>query len=511
MKCALYARVSTEEQAKRFSISAQVDLLRNFARTHKYEIFKEYVDEGASGSTSDRSQLKELLSDAQRGFFEIVLVYRIDRFSRNTRELLNTMETLKKIGVSLRSITEPFDTAVPLENFAILVLGSIAQLERDTLIERAKMGTLRSVKEGHYMASVPLYGYKYNRQTKKLEIDPEESRVVKLIFDLYQKPDSSLNEVTKKLNEMGYRCRKGGQWHETQVNRVLIHPGYCGKWPYTSGSERIVIDIPPIISEETFDKVQELSKKRKISGGGRKKYEYLVVDYLYCGICGRRMGVRGRTSTIRRRGKIYGPYLQEYYYCPSRTLKKSCGMKWISRDEIDSLVWREVKRYIKSPALIKQALKQHYKKDQKKLASLKGELTKIGSEIDKLELGKERIRRIYRKGIITRDQLNLQMQQATIERYNLDREKREVELHIKNQRYLRSRLNSLEKLIGKIQNNVDNLTFQRKGATINLLIDRIVIKEDGKIRLDMAIPGFSQTSPQRASRVQSTLNFFYSD
>lgn len=498
MKCALYVRVSTVEQAKKYSIPAQLELLRNFARMNNHEIFKEYVDDGASGTTSDRPQLQELLNDAERGWFETILVYRIDRFFRNTRELLKTVDELEKMGISFKSVTEPFDTSDSMGKFTATVLGSIAQLERDILVERAKMGVLRSVKEGHYMASVPLYGYKYNRQTKKLEIDPKESRVVRFIFELYQKADSSLDKVTKKLNEIGYRHRKGGKWHETQVNRVLLHPGYCGKWTYTSGSESIVINIPPIISEETFDKVRELSKKRKISGGGRKKYEYLLVDYLYCGICGRRMGVRGRISTRRLGDKIYGPYLAEYYYCPSRTLERGCGMKWINKGEIDSLVWRAIKRHIKNPALIKQAIEQYYKRNQNKLASLQSKLTKITSDIEKVELGNERMRRLLTKGMITRGQLKSQIKEIKTERYDLDQEKREIELHIKNQKYLRTRLNSLEKLLRKIQNNIDNLTFQRKRETMDLLIDRIVIKEDGEMQLDMVIPGFCQTCPQRA-------------
>lgn len=186
MKCALYARVSTVEQANKYSIPAQLDLLRNFAGMNNHEIFKEYVDDGASGTTSDRPQLKELLNDAERGWFETILVYRIDRFFRNTRELLKTVDELKEMGISFKSVTEPFDTSDSVGKFMLSVLGSMAQLKRDTFMERAKMGILRSVKEGQYMGSVPLYGYEYNRQTKKLEIDPKESTVVKLIFELHQ-------------------------------------------------------------------------------------------------------------------------------------------------------------------------------------------------------------------------------------------------------------------------------------------------------------------------------------
>jgi len=142
MKCAIYARVSTDEQAKKYSIPAQLELLRNFAQGNNYEIFKEYVDGGISGTISDRPQLQELFKDAERGYFKIVLVYRIDRFFRNTRKLLNAVDELQKIGVSFGSITEAFDTSNPLGNFMISLLGSVAQLERDTLIERTKIGIL---------------------------------------------------------------------------------------------------------------------------------------------------------------------------------------------------------------------------------------------------------------------------------------------------------------------------------------------------------------------------------
>lgn len=98
MKCVLYARVSTEEQAKKYSVPAQLDLLRNFARINDYQIFKEYVDEDMSGTTADRPRLQELLSDARKRMIDVVLVYRIDRFFRNTKLLLILFEVLIKIA-----------------------------------------------------------------------------------------------------------------------------------------------------------------------------------------------------------------------------------------------------------------------------------------------------------------------------------------------------------------------------------------------------------------------------
>jgi len=126
MRVAIYARVSTDEQAKKYSIPAQLDVLRNFAQANNYEIFKEYIDKGESGTLSERPELQELLNDAGRGIFKGVSVYRIDRFFRNTRKLLNTVDELTRVGVSFRLVTEPFDTSNPIGNFMVSLLGSVA-------------------------------------------------------------------------------------------------------------------------------------------------------------------------------------------------------------------------------------------------------------------------------------------------------------------------------------------------------------------------------------------------
>lgn len=449
MKCAIYARVSTEEQAKNYSIPAQLDLLRNFAQANNYEIFKEYVDEGASGTASDRPQLQKLLGDAKRGYFKIVLVYRIDRFFRNTRKLLNAVDDLKKIEVSFRSVTEPFDTSNPLGNFMITQLGSVAQLERDTFMERARMGTLRSVRAGHYMASTSLYGYDYNRQTKKLEINSYESKIVKLIFKLYQKSFSSELKVAAKLNQLDYHTRKGAQWTITQIHRILNHPGYYGKWSYGNDPERITIDIPPLIDKILFDNTQKLLRERKFCPSIRYKHDYLLSKLLYCGICGRKMGIKRGKRIIKANNKEYGPYDYQYYYCFGHRLKKRCPIKCIRKDEVDSLIWKEVKKYVKNPTLIKQAVEQNHMQDKNKLTTLKRDLIKIASKIERLELQDEKILRLYRKDIISEEKLRSQMQDTKTENQILNQRKRETELKIENEKYVNARLDTLQEMTKK--------------------------------------------------------------
>jgi len=497
MKCALYARVSTQEQAKNYSIPAQLDLLRNFAQANNYEIFKEYVDAGISGTTSDRPQLRELFNDAKRGYFKILLVYRIDRFFRSTLKLLNAVDELQKTGVSFRFITEPFDTSNPLGNFMISVFASIAQLERDILIERSKMGVLKSVQEGHYMASVPLYGYKYDREIKNLKIHPEESEVVKLIFAIYQEPHLSQVKIAKKLNDMGYFCRKGGKWHAKQIHRVLINSAYCGKWRYGTDSESVLVDIPRLVSDETFNEIQELLKKRRVGCNRNQKYDYLLINHLYCGICKRRMTVRTRKSVGRYGGKTYGPYFHQHYYCFGRTLKQGCTMGWIRKDKIESLVWHKIQEYVKNPGLIRHAMQENDKRRQDKLTQLKGELIKITNEIERLELEEEKILNLYRKEMIDEAKLSSQMKKTNTEKQALNQKKAEIELQIESGKYLKTRLNALEDLINRIQNNIDSLTYEKKQEIIDLLINKIFVNGNGKVQLELVLPNFCQSTDQQ--------------
>jgi site-specific DNA recombinase len=143
IKVALYSRVSTEEQKENFSLAAQLELLRKHASDSKFEVFDEYVDDGFSGTSFERPQFQRLMDDSRQDKFQLILVYRVDRFFRNNKDLLNTVDELQGCGVSVRSITEPFDTSNYLGKFVLSLFGSIAELERNTFMERSKMGKLR--------------------------------------------------------------------------------------------------------------------------------------------------------------------------------------------------------------------------------------------------------------------------------------------------------------------------------------------------------------------------------
>ena len=151
MKVAIYIRVSTEDQAKEgYSLEVQREYLESFAKREGLEIFKVYQDDGISGYSTERPALKALLKDAKDKKFDLVLVYKIDRFSRNLKDLLNLVDELSSSGVGFKSATEPFDTTTSAGKLMFQQLGSFAEFERNRIAERVFPGMVKGVQRGNW-------------------------------------------------------------------------------------------------------------------------------------------------------------------------------------------------------------------------------------------------------------------------------------------------------------------------------------------------------------------------
>ncbi|MDH3602414.1 MAG: recombinase family protein, partial [Candidatus Tectomicrobia bacterium] len=160
-RVALYTRVSTDEQAERQTIQDQRDFLRNFANLYDLTIVAEYSDEGISGTVplSERPDGSQLLKDSQYGRFDCVLLYRVDCLGRSLVALLEAYHTLTEARVTIRSVTEPFDTATPIGNFLFQLLGSLAELEKSTIVERMTLGRDRVARDGLWTGGPIPFGY----------------------------------------------------------------------------------------------------------------------------------------------------------------------------------------------------------------------------------------------------------------------------------------------------------------------------------------------------------------
>ena len=348
MKIAIYIRVSTEDQAREgYSLEVQREYLEAFAKRDGLEVYKVYCDDGVSAYSTRRPALQELLADARAKQFELVIAYKLDRFSRNLKDLLNLVDELSTYGVAFKSATEPFDTSTSAGRLMFQQLGSFAEFERNRIAERVVPGMMRSAKQGNWQGSCYApFGYKYNKPKKLLEIVPEEAKIVKLIYRLYIEGRSSFR-VMEYLNKNGYKSRSGKLFYNKFICDVLKNPIYMGKivwnrkqylksskadrdYKYQVNDEEKFIVVKgrhqPIISEEDFIKVRKIVDERKRSWTPRQTgTEYLLHGIMGCAKCGNYYSgllaiSNPRTKFKKRWYRCSGP-LHHKNKCKNRSVK----------------------------------------------------------------------------------------------------------------------------------------------------------------------------------------------
>jgi len=203
-KVAIYSRVSSAEQANEgVSIEAQVAALRAYAKSQGWEVFEEYIDGGHSGGTDDRPALRRLINDGGQGRFSVITVCKLDRFFRNLRLLLNYLHDFERLGIRFLSIQEGLDTSTPYGKFAMQMMGVIAEFERGRIGERVKDSRQYLIARGQWPGGRTIYGYRWLAEEKKWEIDENEARVVRYIYDLYLNERLGTMKIPFRLNEEG--------------------------------------------------------------------------------------------------------------------------------------------------------------------------------------------------------------------------------------------------------------------------------------------------------------------
>jgi len=214
MRVSIYIRVSTEDQAREgYSLEVQREYLESFAEREGYEIFKIYHDDGISGYSSERPALKALLKDAEQKKFDLVLVHKIDRFSRRLKDLLDLVERLESYGIGFKSATEPFDTTTSAGKLMFQQLGSFAEFERNRIAERVFPGMVKGIQKGNWQgARYAPFGYAYNKEKKLLEVDEREANIVKMIYTIYL-AGKSIQDIAEYFDKRGYKTRTGKQFY----------------------------------------------------------------------------------------------------------------------------------------------------------------------------------------------------------------------------------------------------------------------------------------------------------
>jgi DNA invertase Pin-like site-specific DNA recombinase len=344
--CAIYTRKSTSEGLDQdfTSLDAQREAAENYIRSQKHEgwvaLNEAYDDGGFTGANIDRPGLQKLLSNIKDHKIDCVVVYKVDRLSRSLTDFAQLLEFFDKNGVTFVSVTQAFNTNTSMGRLTLNILLSFAQFEREIARERTKDKMSAARKRGQWTGGIAPLGYRVD-DNKKLIIDPETAKIVREIFDLYLKGNSTL-KIVHIFNEKGCRTSKiacqngkilgGVKYSVARIQWMLRHVVYTGKVRYDGqiydGEHEAIID------EETFKKTQALLDENHRERKATKNVDCtgLLSRILHCKVCGTYMT---HTYTIRN-----GTHKYRYYICTNaqKLGYSSCPTRSVNSKAIEDAV-----------------------------------------------------------------------------------------------------------------------------------------------------------------------------
>ena len=274
---ALYVRVSTEAQAEEgYSIGAQTERLRAYCTAMGWTQTELYVDGGFSGSSLERPQIQRLIGDVGSGSIAAVLVYKLDRLSRSQKDTLYLIEDVfMPNGVDFISLNESIDTSTPYGRAMIGILSAFAQLERENICMRTRMGMLERVKQGYWRGSGVPFGYDYDPE-RGILVPNADAESVRRIYELY----ISGYSARMIANMLGISSEK-------VVTNVLTRRANTGV--VTSRGEVYAGRHQAVISEELYELAMEKMRERSSRARAAPAKCHLLTGLIYCGECGARM------------------------------------------------------------------------------------------------------------------------------------------------------------------------------------------------------------------------------
>lgn len=325
MRIAAYCRVSTDHTDQLNSLETQREFFELYAKQSNYELFRVYADEGITGTSMKRRvEFQKLMEDAKYGFFDMVVVKDVSRFARNTVDFLQSIRTLKGMGIGTIFVTNNMTTLGDSE-FILTIFSAMAQEESANLSKRVKFGKDINSKKGR----VPPRIFGYDRiDNFTLRINEKEAAIVRDIYDMYINQGFGSRLIALALERRGETTKYGCDWNTRAVRRILDDPIYSGhyinhKYQVVDFLEGTRGKIPEeqnyhherpewaIVSPETFARAQEVRKERIAQYGGEDAYihrsgrhsaRHLFSTLIKCECCGRSFY---RYTKPRKNGSLY--------------------------------------------------------------------------------------------------------------------------------------------------------------------------------------------------------------
>jgi site-specific DNA recombinase len=538
---AIYARVSSDKQREENTIASQTAALVAFAREQQFAVPPEWVfeDDGYSGASLVRPGLERVRDLAAEGLIQAVLVYAPDRLSRRYAHQILLIEELARAGVETLFIRAPRGST-PEDELLVQFQGMIAEYERAQILERSRRGKRHRARQGEVsvLSGAP-FGYRFIRKTDHsaayYQIDEEQARIVRRVFELYTIDGLSIGAIARLLNDQAIpTCKRRGRWERSTVWGMLRNPAYKGQAcfgkttlaprqritrpirlrggiaPRNSASHErprgdwIPIAVPPIVSDDTFALAQERLEANKTHAPRRTITPSVVQGLVSCGKCGYALY---RTSTRSSARAIH------YYRCLGsdawRRLSGSvCTSRPVRQDLLDEVVWSEVVRLLEDPSLIQNEIDRRLAAargadpTKRREDTLRRDLARIRKSIDRLLTA-------YQESLLSLDELRERMPNLR-RREQADNAELQaiVDQSADRAAYLRL-AETLTTFLTRLRSSADVLDISERQRVVRLLVKDILVGDD-KIIMRHSIPlrnGNDSPPAQSAPRVPNAESY----
>jgi len=383
-KVALYMRYSSKNQTED-SIEYQRRKILEFCYKNHLLPIEEYIDEAYSGKTDKRPEFLRMLKDSQNNpEWGEILVFNLSRFCRNAWLGIKSFKDIRTQGLEITSVVENFPKT-PEGRFMESFYHLFNEYSSEINATHTRESMINNALKGQHCGGIPPLGYDVDNVTKEYVINEVEAQAVKMIFDLYEK-NVSYQMMADKLNEEGYKTKKGDSFTKNSFDSILNQEKYTGTYVWNASyaksvngkrnnrgkkadSEQIVVKdkIPVIISKTQFDRVQDMMKSgRRMTKGIRSKKHYMLggLGILKCKECGSNM----HAETTWSHGKSY-----EIYVCPNHK-KGLCSMKYIRADSLHDFVADALVEEVKSRKDLDTVFSK-FNKENRELTILRNRLT----------------------------------------------------------------------------------------------------------------------------------------
>lgn len=502
LRVALYTRVSTEDQAREgYSLSVQRDYLLDFAKREGLQVYftdekaKIYEDDGYSGYSLDRPAMNQLLKDAQTGKFDLILVYKLDRFSRRLRDILNVLDELDSIGVQFKSATEPYDTTTSSGKLMLQQLGSFAEFERNRIIERVFPGMLRGVKAGRWQgARYAPFGYSYDKTAKRLEIIEEESSLVRDIFAQYIS-GKSCQKIAGELFDKKIKTRSGGLFNSSLIRKMLRNKIYIGKivWNahhydkkektlrgvrYMKNDPSKIVESDglhnPIVAEGVFYQAQAiLDRNRKGNHVRHRRRDYPLSGVVKCAVC--KLPYNG-VSNIKnhRTGEK-----RAYYRCSGRARHNlKCGNGDVRAEILEEQAFGLLDILFSSKEVSKERLRnlvaEQYR--DKVTGETSRELERLQQVLQSIQEKQEKLTDVYLEGAIARSLFERKSQQLRNEEGEIRIKIERVELQLLEKEQSVEYIKKAEQIVKSSESVQEKLHPVLRRELLKLIFKRLYVK-----------------------------------